>query len=214
MTDNGGDPYNNTDVDNGNTILASPIFDGTIYQNPVLSYYRRFLDINGLGTPNDSMKIRISNGSTSVVVENVLSTAAGNGTWVFHSVNLAGLITQTTTMQITIEVADIAPGNICEGAFDKFEVTGNLIDKLPELNPIVSLSAYPNPFSNDITIRYKLDRYDASTQMTISDISGRIIDVIAVSGSEGTIKTGQHLSAGLYFLNLTRNTPILKMFPL
>ena len=207
VTDNGGAPYNNTDVDNGNTILTSPFFDATIYTNPVLNYYRRYLNINGVGTPNDTMKVHISNGITTVTVENIPPTAVGNGTWVHHSVPISSLLTPTANMQLTIEVADNAPGNISEGAIDKFELTGALINRLPEVaNPIINLSVYPNPFQSEVLISYKLANYSSLANLILTDLSGRLIETIELSSSEGTVKTGQQLSAGIYFVNLKSGT--------
>lgn len=205
VTDNGGAPHNSSDVDNGNTIITSPVFDGTIYQNPVMSYYRRFLDIAGLGTPNDTMKIRVSNGITTAVVENVLANASGNGNWVYHSVNLASIISLTNNMRLTVEVADVAPGNICEGAFDQFQITGQLINNVPEISPIRSFSAFPNPFSGEITITYLLESYDGLAEISLSDLSGRSIEKITPEASEGSVRFGQKLAAGVYFVTLSAN---------
>lgn len=206
VTDNGGAPYNNSDVDNGNTILTSPVFDGTIYQNPVLSYYRWYLNFNGVGTPNDTMKIRVSNGSTTAVVENVTPNASGNGTWVYHSVNLGSLLTLTSTMQFTVEVADLAPGNITEGALDKFEITGTLINKLPESLSVQSFSAYPNPFTLQISISYKLNTYTSPVELAICDLSGRKVESVLLNSIQGEIRTGQNLAPGVYFINLVSGT--------
>src|SRR5205823_5881770 len=81
VTDNAGTSYSDHDVDNGNTILTSPIFDGTIYTNPSIDYYRWFIDILGSGTPNDTMKISLTNGSTTVLLETILHNTTGNGSW-------------------------------------------------------------------------------------------------------------------------------------
>src|SRR6185295_7208641 len=86
VTDNGGAPYNQHDVDGGYTNLYSPFFDATIYNNPVVNYYRRLLCINGLGTPNDSMVISILNGTDSMNIEMIGPNDPQNGTWVMHSV--------------------------------------------------------------------------------------------------------------------------------
>ena len=203
MTDNGGAPYNSSDVDNGNTILTSPIFDGTIYQSPTISYYRRYLCINGTGTPNDTMKVSLSNGTTTVRIENIPPNDPTNGTWVQHSVLAGTLLPVTSTMRLIVEVSDNAPGNIVEGALDKFEVTGNLINSVPQNSVVQSFSTYPNPFDNNITISYQLGLYSGSVKLIISDVLGQVVFQKEQMGSKDELQFGSQLKPGIYIVQIT-----------
>ncbi len=203
VTDNRGAPYNATDVDNGNTILTSPIFDGMIYQDPTLSYYRRYLDINGTGAPNDTMRISISNGTSTVRVESIGPNVGSNGNWIQHSVLLSSLITVTSTMSLIVEVEDVTPGNIVEGALDQFEVTGQLINSVPNNVSLNSFIAYPNPFNNTISIDYNLANYSNSVKLIVRDVLGKIILEKRGLSGKGTTHFGNELSAGVYMVELT-----------
>lgn len=203
VTDNGGAPYNSSDVDNGNTILTSPIFDATIYQSPTISYYRRYLCINGTGTPNDTMKVSLSNGTTTVRIENIPPNDPTNGTWVQHSVLAGTLLPVTSTMRLIVEVSDNAPGNIVEGALDKFEVTGNLINSVPQNSVVQSFSTYPNPFDNNITISYQLGLYSGSVKLIISDVLGQVVFQKEQMGSKDELQFGSQLKPGIYFVQIT-----------
>jgi len=202
VTDNGGAPYNGSDVDNGNTVLTSPVFDGTIYLNPTLSYYRRYLCVNGTGSPNDTMRISINNGSSTVRVETVGPNDPTNGNWIQHSVLLSSLITVTSTMTLIVGVEDESPGNIVEGALDQFEITGQLINSVPNIVGQTSISAYPNPFNNTVSIDYNLISYNSSTKLIVRDVLGKIIIEKSGLSGKGTIRFGAELPSGIYMVEL------------
>lgn len=203
VTDNGTGPFNTHDVDNGNTILNSPIFDATIYIDPSINYYRRFIDVLGFSQPNDTMVIRLSNGITSVIVETINPIDGQNGDWVAFSYPIASLITPTANMQLSIEVADYNPGNIVEGAFDQFEITGQLINKINQISEKnATLNVYPNPFNNEVIIHYKLDSYNTSSVISVKDILGKTIFTEKLIQLSGQLKMGKNLSPGIYLIVL------------
>ncbi len=213
VTDNGGAPYNANDVDNGNTILTSPVFDATIYQNPILNYYRRYLDIDGVGQPNDSMRITISNGSTSVRLETIAENDPTNGTWQFASFPLQSYITLTANMQFSVEVYDDAPGNIVEGALDEFSVTGIIITGIESpKNNSQALQVFPNPFFENFTIDIKDISGSAGGEVLLKDILGKTVFQKHISGNT-TFNIGSDLSPGIYMLswNDGKNSVVRKL---
>lgn len=209
VTDNGGAPYNSTDVDNGTTILTSPAFDGTIYQNPTISYYRRYLCINGTGNPNDTMKIALSNGVTSVELEAVEPFNPSNGTWVQFSAPIPGNLALTANMHLIVTVSDNAPGNIVEGALDQFEVNGTLINSVP-VSPITSdFSVYPNPFSESILISCNSVNNSTSSKVIVRDILGKIVFIKDGLGSNGSFQFGAEFPKGVYMVQLINGNEII-----
>ena len=203
VTDNGGVPYNNHDVDNGYTLLTSPVFDATIYQTAVLSYDRWYICNNGTGSPNDTMKITLTNGTTTAVVENIGPFASGNGSWVHHSVPLSSIITPGSHMQLIVRVEDQSPGNIVEGAIDNLEITGQLINAIPSVNSLGDvISAAPNPFNGRTTISYNLSAYQESAQLSILDITGREILTHTLNSAAGRVELDLDLKAGIYLARI------------
>ena len=202
VTDNGGGSYNSHDVDNGYTVLSSPIFDATLYVNPQLNYFRRYLNI--FGKPqNDTMKINLSNGIDTVLIEAIDSSDVTNGTWVGSSFQISALILPTANMQLTVKVSDFAPGNLVEGALDQFEITGQIIDKITPTIPSVSdFNTYPNPFNNEVIISYNLTSYSASSVIRVKDILGREVFQQTLYESSGKIHFGKDLIAGIYLVTL------------
>ena len=201
VTDNGGSPYNNHDVDNGNTILTSPVFDATIYNNPIISYYYRYLCINGVGTPNDTMKISLTNGTNTVIIQAIDPNNPSNGTWVYSSFPIQSLITPTATMRFSVEVSDNAPGNIVEGALDQFEVTGQLTLNMNEPSRESSaFTVYPNPFTNEFTINISQIN-NPSAILTVKEAIGKTVFTGNAAATEN-VRLGKDWSSGIYTITL------------
>ena len=123
ITGNGGGSAGNDDVDNGNAIVKSPLFDITTYSEPYVKYHRWFFNDGGSGTPNDTLTVTISNGTVSVVLEEITESSSGNSSWVSRSYKISDYIPATNLMQLTLETADFAgSGHLVEAGLDMFRV--------------------------------------------------------------------------------------------
>ena len=196
ITDNGGGGAWDNDVDQGSTILTSPVFDLTGYVNPVITYDRWFYN-GGLtnGLPDDSMKIFISNGLNTVPVE-LLGPSASSSQWQTHGFQVASLIAPTATMQLIVDVGDPGPVfNIVEGGLDKFEVT-SFVGLQEDASVAGNLSAYPNPFNN--TVRVRLPQEVEIASIEAYDIHGKLCQSFRIAADEKQVEIGQDWSAGLY----------------
>ena len=111
----------NDDVDNGNTVLTSPVFDLNSYTDPLIEYHYWFFNEGGSGTPDDSLKISITNGSATVLVD-VFTDPPGNSSWTFNTFTVSDYITPTATMQLIVETFDLGNGHLVEGGLDLFKV--------------------------------------------------------------------------------------------
>jgi choice-of-anchor B domain-containing protein len=119
VTGNGGGSAGADDVDDGNTVLTSPVFDATTLWDPLVKYYRWFFNAGGAGTPNDRMTIFLSDGSNTVPVENITTSASA---WVPSQFRIHDHMVPTETMQLIVFITDDDPGHLVEGGFDVFEV--------------------------------------------------------------------------------------------
>ncbi|MBN4051596.1 carboxypeptidase regulatory-like domain-containing protein, partial [bacterium AH-315-M05] len=127
VTGNAGGGVGNDDVDNGNTVLTSPVFDLSSYTEPYISYYRWFFNDGGSGIPNDTLKVRLTNGVSTVMIETVNEGSPNNSSWVYRSFRISDYITPTSTMQMTLETSDLSgSGHLVEAGVDKFQVTEEL----------------------------------------------------------------------------------------
>ncbi len=212
VTDNGGGgPWDN-DVDGGNTILTSPVFDASMFLNPQVHYYRWFYNggNNGGGQADDTMTVKLTNGLTTVTLESIFPNTAGNASWLSKTYYIAQYLPPTANMQLIVETADWGPVfNIVEGGLDRFEVTEGPVG-ISESDDAFSLSAYPNPFNSNITITYDLNAVDANSILEVSDISGRLVRRIAIDTNNGFMVIGDDLSTGTYLIRMISSSGVSK----
>ncbi len=125
VTGNGGGTYSYDDVDNGNTVITSPVFNPLLFPNPQVNYSRWFFNIPSGGPANDTLIISLTNGITTVVLENVVAaTLPGMSQWVSKSYLISSFITPTSMMRLIVYTADqAATGNALEAGFDFFSVS-------------------------------------------------------------------------------------------
>ena len=203
VTDNGGGgPWDN-DVDGGYTTLISPMLDLSTYTNPYINYYRWFYDGGTLnGTPNDTMKVILSNGLTSVVLETILPGTAGNSSWVNKQFKVSTYITPTANMQIKYYISDSPPGNIVEGGLDKFKVIDSTSNVgLTEITKNLSdVYVFPNPSNGIFSIQYSLTASE-DVSIKVADILGKevyTINNLKQAIGTLTLQMGIDLQSGIY----------------
>jgi choice-of-anchor B domain-containing protein len=200
VTGNGGGAAGNDDVDDGYTILTSPVFDVSNMIEPHVKYYRWFYNAGGFGTPNDSLIVSISNGTSTAVMEIVTATTPGNSTWVPKDFKISDFVTPSATMTISFYTADLPPtGHLVEAGVDQFRVTemGVGIEENNSGNSFISI--YPNPSNDDIYISYKLNnRITQKAFVEIISVTGQLISRQQIFNTEGNIKANR-LKAGIYF---------------
>lgn len=201
VTGNGGGGAGNDDVDNGTTILTSPVMDLSGYNDPVLSYHLWFFNAGGSGTPNDYTRVLLSNGETEIVLEELTASLSG---WRPKSeFNLAGMIPLTDNMTITFITDDDDPGHLVEAAVDVFLV----YDAMPVSTGVVQenglqLQVSPNPFQGQCAVNYKIEEPVGTAQLHIINALGQTVDILSINGQEGRIEVGARLLPGLYALRL------------
>jgi choice-of-anchor B domain-containing protein len=211
VTGNGGGSASQDDVDNGSTILTSPAMDLTTYGDAWVHYSRWFFNAGGSGNPNDSLRIRISNGTTTVTLETVNANSPNNSSWVRSSFRVSNYIAVTNNMRLIVETADNSPGHLVEAAFDHFVVADS--NALAVHNPVAvpqGMIVYPNPFNGTTQVNYSIGAEQAGNAvMEIVDITGRIVATTVLMNSNGTVTVGESLSDGVYLIRIVNDTEVL-----
>ncbi|HLG36475.1 MAG TPA: choice-of-anchor B family protein [Bacteroidia bacterium] len=213
LTGNGTTSASANDVDDGSTILTSPVFDAAQFTIPYLLYSRWFFNNGGSGNPNDSLTIQLSNGTQTVTLETVLSNTAGNSSWVNSSFRITDYITPTSTMNLIVRTADAVPGHLVEAGFDHFMVLDSLfITGVPDLaSGKIESAVYPNPFSDKLFLRFDFHNpLEAGAKILISDMTGKISEEHFVSSPAGIIEVGKNLSSGIYLVQLFNGNSVMK----
>lgn len=120
------------DIDGGHTILTSPIFDLSTYNDAKINFSWYFRYSGGNTTPDDHTYIRLTNGITTVDLRDIVETTEPEAEWFSDSIEVADYITPTANMRLIIDASDTGSGHLVEVAFDRFIVT-DLAPDVPSL---------------------------------------------------------------------------------
>lgn len=215
VTGNAGGSAGNDDVDDGNTILTSPIFDLSSYSAPYISYYRWFFNDGGAGNVNDSLVIKISNGIDINRIELITAASATMSKWNQMIIKVKDFITPTATMKILFEVGDdISNGHIVEAGIDMFLAFDSLgigfNENTTYNNNFINLNVFPNPFDHTATIIYTLNGNQNNDMfLNIFDLLGRRIAAFSLTDKHGEIKLNHVLEPGIYFLEIKNKNSLV-----
>lgn len=204
VTDNGGGGAWDNDVDGGNTILTSPLFDATSFLNPDVKYSRWFYNggNNGGGPADDTLTVKLTNGVTTVTLETLFPNSPNNSTWVNKTYSIGQFLAPTANMRLIVETADYGPVfNIVEGGLDRFEVTEGPVG-FAESAGNTTLVAYPNPFSDKITVKFDNLPAGENALITVTDPTGRVVATMATDSRQNFVTFGEKLSQGIYIITM------------
>ena len=150
-----GNQAGSNDVDDGQAILTSPIFDLSSYSTPYIHYYRWFANAYG-SSPDDSLIVRITDGNSTVDVEVITANSPNLSSWQLNSFKVSDYLTPTSSMQIIFYTADLQSGsnNYVEAGVDKFQVSNSIIPPTGVINITEQKSViYPNPAQDVIVLK-------------------------------------------------------------
>jgi choice-of-anchor B domain-containing protein len=202
VTGNGGLDVGFDDVDRGLTRLTSDVMDLSDYNDPKVEYYLWFVNVGGGAVPNDSLAVKITNGSETVLLENITESSSG---WREKSVfTLSDYIEVNNQIRLILETSDDQTnefGHIVEAGIDAFLVTEGETSSIIGLNDNLKLSYYPNPFSQDITLEYELES-STNASIQVFDVLGSLRSHRKLNQPKGTISLGSDLASGIYFINM------------
>ena len=205
VTGNGGGGAGDDDIDDGATILTSPVFDATLYFDPYVEYYRWFYNDGGFNTPNDQVEVKLNNGSTEVVIDMADANSPTNSTWVSQSLRIADFITPTNTMTFIVETGDLGSGHLVEAGLDKFQVIDGAVG-INETMANTDFNIYPNPFNTEINIQIK---NATDIEVNVTDVTGKMLDHYTFK-NQSLIQLTNNYDKGVYFVNVFANGELVK----
>lgn len=202
ITDNGGGGGWDNDVDQGNTILTSPVFDATTYLNPVISYQRWFYNGGTTnGQPDDSLKIYLTDGVTTVPIE-LLGPPSSSSLWKSYTFRIADFINPGPQMQIIFDIGDPGPVfNIVEGGLDQFRIDEFVsIDEISQSS--FHLSVRQNPFAEQTTL-YISGQEAINHQLQIFNTEGKLVQSTLLKAGQTELPIGKDLTSGFYLVRVS-----------
>jgi len=212
VTGNTGQGAGDDDVDDGMTRLESPNFDLTTFADPYVEYFQWFFNAGGGSPGNDTLKISISDGTTTVILEEV-TAPINQASWVLSKFKITDFVPLSATMKLIIETGDDAGnGHLVEAGLDAFRVFDSVLVSTPEIaSNVKAFSAYPNPFSAALEIAYELSQEQmADAVLEVRDITGRTIVSRRLESFKGVVSIDEQLSKGIYTVTLISRGEVLK----
>jgi len=197
VTGNGGPPANIDDVDDGVTVLTSPLMDLTAMDNPVIHFHYWFFTGGGNSPSNDDFVVKVSNGLDFQPVT-VASLSTTNQVWTTRSISLADHVVITDNMQIEFHVQDAAPGHLVEGGIDQFYVDET--NSIGESEADAAILLYPNPSTFDV-FQVMVPEAFGKASLRIMDVSGKtVVDETPIVGNLTSVKSPS--TSGIYLIEL------------
>jgi choice-of-anchor B domain-containing protein len=197
------------DLDDGTTILTSPLMVLEDYENPVIRYHYWFANTGGNSTPNDSMKVWLEvNGEETLVRTYTVSTF----NWVEDSLFLRDYAGEWAEVRIRFVASDLpGSGHIVECGLDHFMVLDQkVVSTQPPVTGAPDFQILPNPFREGFRVTIPAGLGNNPVLFQVFDESGRAI----VSGQlQPGQWIGQSWPTGRYFLHLQQGTE-RSVFPL
>lgn len=205
VTGNGGGGAGDDDVDDGATLLTTPVFDATGLILPAVRYERWFFNDGGQGSPNDQLVISLANGLDTVVLETVTTSASS---WVPKEFVIEDYLPPTATMRLILNAADDQPGHLVEGGLDRFEVVPTGFVSVVEQSAL-RVSLWPNPSEGSFTIG--LD--EGAATVTVTDLEGRVLMTTRRAVAPGLQVVGT-FAAGTYMVRIISDSGERRTLPL
>lgn len=212
----GGDAIGTNDVDNGKTTLRSPYFDLTVYDNPIVNYYRKYTNDSptSANPGNDVWQVYISNdeGDTWVKVER---TYTSDNTWRRNAIrvkdyvelsNKVGFIFIAQDSIIPSDPTGFNGGSIVEAAIDDLEIwdTKQVYNEIPVVAEF-QFDVFPNPANELVNVYF--GNITGDVNLVLTNTIGEIVltDKFNVTnGSQYTIATTK-LAQGVYTLTISND---------
>ncbi|MEL6942228.1 MAG: choice-of-anchor B family protein [Bacteroidota bacterium] len=203
VTGNGGGDGGSDDLDDGTTVLISPVMDLTQYNEPILNY-RCWLFMGGGNTPpNDTLKVKMTNGIDTVLIRTHRGSLSDWRNGSFAGFNLKEFMELTDNMRILFEITDLEDsGHLVEAGIDQFIITeGDMTSSIDETIAESTFSVYPNPFSDDLQLEIK-DLNFTNARFEIYDVNARLLYQQQIKQTTTLVELPVNLPKGSYWIRL------------
>lgn len=186
------------DIDGGSVVLTSPSMDFTGYDEITFNYYVWFVNVGGNSTPNDFMRVSVTNGTDTIEITRIDQNSPTWSSLIEITIDKT-MIEFNDQMQVIVYAEDGDPGHVVEVGFDAFKAIGSKITGTTEVTDL-GLSVYPNPSSEYITLQSKT-AWEGRKQIIIVDNQGKVVLEKELTAPEMRLSLA-NLTSGMYSLQI------------
>ena len=190
------------DVDNGVTVLSSPVMNLSGYSNPALTFYVDFYCNHGPNDIDDTLKFIVSDGTVQML--DFISPQSDEMAWGFFPILLSGL--DVSNITISFLVSDLPENpNITEAALDLFRAQE--LSDLYEEDVQDGFTIHPNPTIGEFIILGA----ELGSEYRIQSLNGTEVQKGIVKSTKEMIDINS-FDAGMYILSIEgKQKKILKL---
>lgn len=153
VTGNSGGSPNSDDVDDGGTLLTSPVFDASDLPEAHVRFFYWFFNAGGQSQVDDAFIISLTDGTDTVAIQTVTAADGPMSQWRFSNIRIADHMVPTETMRLLVYTADEEPnGHLVEAGLDEFAVVQNGNTAVADPAGPVGLHIWPVPASEACTV--------------------------------------------------------------
>lgn len=201
VTGNSGTQAGDDDIDDGDVVLTSPLFDLSSYTDPHISYMHWWFSAGQFGLGDDSLKFFLSNGNTTVLLQSIAPSLTGMSKWEFSTFKMSSFITPTANMQFMVVASDKGTQQICEAGFDKFKITeGPSSITHHTIKNKEEILLFPNPFSH--TFHIMAGAPGEKIHVQVFDITGSLMFQQEYIAHGNSSSFSPELLAGIYLIRV------------
>ncbi|MBK7129504.1 MAG: choice-of-anchor B family protein [Crocinitomicaceae bacterium] len=192
LTGNGSASSNTDEVNGGEVVLISPVFDLSSYTDPHLNFTSWFYNQYGLLTVNDTLNIYLFDGVDMVLISQKYAGNSLMSQWVPNSIRVLDFMPLSSAVQIILTIRDdYASENITEAGLDNFSITNFSLAAISDEELNDDITIYPNPTTGEFTVNGL-----TAGKLVLCDVSGRVIAEQSIADVQGLY----NFSPGIYFV--------------
>lgn len=202
ITGNGSLSSNPGQVTNGTVTLISPVFDLTGYSDPHINYQTWYFNLHGPNPPpDDTLKITLSNGMETKLIEYKAYPDSPASQWIPSSIRVSDHLSPTANMQLRVEISDDPIYvNITEAGFDYFYVSNANVIGLQEETPTpFDVHIFPNPSKG----LFRISSTEKLINILVIDVQGRTIETLEIIENDNLLDL-TNAENGVYFVVMVK----------
>ncbi len=178
------------------SVLLSPVFDVSMYDDPHVNYFLWFYN-NGATQPDDELLVYLVHEGRDILIERIDESLSG---WRERSeIRIRDYIDNPGPLRLKIFASDRGNVHIYEAAIDGFSISEGLTTSTNQSKPLPAWRFYPNPF--ETTLWVEVDFSPGLTQLWLFDQQGRLVRQAGLSTGVTVWQVGD-IAPGVYFLTV------------